>query len=178
MSSEIIYHQTMTRLPSTVGGNQVDLYFHLIQIGSSNCFETDYRRPNRCGRRSRDWSLISCGTKAQVLNTAIHLSGDCEGGMLKLGNASAYASPETHIRKTRKLLAEAATLDLRQGIFFKGFSVGLSLKFKDEKTKEEKIFNFENPDEVNAFLLAHADRLDKKVNVAWSMANVRGPEMR
>lgn len=178
MSSEIIYHQEVTRLPANANVHAEDLYFHLVQMGSSNCYECDHRRPGGNGRRSRSWNLISMGTRAQVLNTAILLAGDCEGGMLKLGSASASATPEQHIRKVRKLLANAESKDLRNGIAYKGHAVYITLKAKDPATNQDRFFDFVNPGEIREFLSAHADRLAEKVVVAWGMANISGPEMR
>lgn len=179
MSSEIIYHQTMARLPATPNGNPEDLYFHLVQIGSSNCFEIDHKRPNGNGRRSRSWKLISLGTRQQVMNTAIMLGGDCEGGMLKIGSASKGASPEQLIRKVRKLLQEADKTDIRLGgIAYKGYPIAVMLKSEDTASKERRYFDYGKPQEVKDFLAVYAQRLDSKVNVAWDMANVRGPELR
>lgn len=178
MSSEIIYHQMVTRLPAQPSANEQDLYFYMAQAGSSNCFEIDYRSPGKCGRRSRAWNLIAMGTRAQVLSTAIMLAGDCEGGMLKIGSASAYAAPEKLIRKVRKLLDEAQNTDLRYGISYKGEPVTLTLKVKDGATDKDRLLDSFRPPEMADFLAAHAERLAQKAFVAYAMANVHGPEMR
>lgn len=177
MSSEIIYHQTMARLPAQKGINEEDLFFHLVQMGSSNCFEYGTSRSG-VGRRSRSWNLISMGTRAQVLSTAIMISGGCEGGMLKLGSASKYASPEQHIRKTRRLLSEAEGHDLRDGIAYKGYPIRINLKARDTATNVEAFYGISHPCEFKEFLAAHAGPLAQRTLIAWSMAKVNGPELR
>ena len=52
MSSDIIYHQVAVRIPAAHSGLQEDLFVHLQQVGSSNCYEVS--RNGRCGRRSRE----------------------------------------------------------------------------------------------------------------------------
>jgi|JI10StandDraft_1071094.scaffolds.fasta_scaffold237374_2 hypothetical protein len=177
MSSEIIYHQKMARLPASPETHSEDLYFHMVQMGSSNCYEIDHRRPQGCGRRARSWTLLSMGTAQQVLNTAILFGGDCEGGMLKLGGMHAESSPEKHIRKTRKLLREASTTDLRNGMAYRGFDVRLTLKSKDEKG-DTVYYSASHSEELKRFLSLYSDRLAQRTVVAWGMADVRGPEMR
>ena len=107
MSSEIIYHQTVMRLPKTVSAMPHDLYFWLWQIGSSNCYEVDHNRPGSVGRRARAWSMASFGRREQVMRTAVYFAGDCEGGMLKLRSATTGCDPETLIRSVRRMLGEA-----------------------------------------------------------------------
>lgn len=177
MSSEIIYHQMIARLPAQKGINEQDLFFHLVQMGSSNCYEFGTSR-SRVGRRSRSWSLISMGTRVQVLNTAIMVSGGCEGGMLSLGSASKCSSPEQHIRKTRRLLADAEAHDLRDGIAYKGYPIRINLKARDAATDTEEFYEVSHPFEFKEFLAAHAEQLAKRTLIAWNMAKVNGPEMR
>jgi hypothetical protein len=177
MSSEIIYHQTMARLPAQKGINEQDLFFHLVQMGSSNCYEFGTSRSG-VGRRSRSWSLISMGSRAQVLSTAIMISGGCEGGMLKLGSASKCASPEQHIRKTRRLLAGAEGHDLRDGIAYKGDPIQINLLTRDTTANTDRFYAMCHPGEFREFLAAHAESLAQRTVIAWSMAKVSGPDLR
>ena len=178
MSSEIIYHQAITRLPADISTHAEDLYLHLVQQGSSNCYESDYRRPHGVGRRARAWGLMSMGTHRQVLNTAIYIAGDCEGGMLKLGSATAASSPEQHIRKARRLLLEASQLDLRDGIVYKGYPIRVTLKAWNRITDKDDFFEINHPGEFKEFLALHSDVFENEVVLASNMAKVQGPEMR
>jgi hypothetical protein len=177
MSSEIIYHQTVMRMPKAVYGTPQDVYFWLWQIGSSNCYESDHKRPGGVGRRARSWQLASFGTRQQVMRTAIYFAGDCEGGMLKLRSASTGCDPETLIRSVRRLLAEADKTQLMDWSY-KGQLLRFTLRSRQnpqDSTSTEKAYS---SDEFTAFFEDHPGWLQQQITNASRYARVHGPEMR
>lgn len=171
MSSEIIYHQAIERLPTQCTGLHVDLYFWMWQIGSSNCYESDHQRPGGVGRRARSWKMASFGTREQVMRTAIWMAGDCEGGMLKLRSASTGIQPETLIRSVRKLLADADKTDGQKNRFGDG---GLHFSLRRPASGEIAEKTYER---VEDFFLDHPHWLSQKINYASSNARVSGPRL-
>ena len=176
MSSEIIYHQTVMRMPAAASNLANDVYFWLWQIGSSNCYEVDYNRPGGIGRRSRSWQLASFGSREQVMRTAIYFSGDCEGGMLKLRSATAYCEPETLIRSMRRLLTLADREPMT--LAYKGRPLTFTLRSLQSGTGTTGIHKVYEPEDVSDFLADHPEWLGQRVTPASSYARVHGPDMR
>lgn len=176
MSSHIIYHHTVMRLPQAASGMPVDIYFWLWQIGSSNCYEMDHSRPGGVGRRSRSWSMASFGCRDQVLRTAIYFAGDCEGSMLKYKSASSGCKPETLIRSVRQLLIEADKMrDMPWA--FKDQSLRFTLKSPTASAASETEKRY-SIDEIGQFFADHPDWLSTRIANGSSFAKVYGPELR
>lgn len=179
MSSEIIYHQTCVRIPAEHAGTTEDLFVHAVQIGSSNCYEMG--RNGRDGRRSRSWQAIGFGTSADVLTWGIRSAGDTEGGMLKLGGASKWCTPEQYIRKVRSLLAEAATTDIRFGHTYKGEHVGIRIEWREDTKPDagKKVtgYDMSHSESVKAFWSRYVTEEGPK-RTAWNYFKVTGPELR
>src|SRR5207253_2002425 len=77
MSSELIYRMAVVKLPAEQTGHYNDAFLWIVEMGSSNCFES------RTGRRSRDWTCLSVGHGWNVMREVCMCAGDCEGGMIK-----------------------------------------------------------------------------------------------
>lgn len=179
MSSEIIYHQTCVRIPAEHAGTTEDLFVHAVQIGSSNCYEIAAH--GKCGRRSRSWQVIGFGTSTDVLTWGIRAAGDTEGGMLKMGSASKWCTPEQYIRKVRSLLAEAATTDIRRGHTYKGEYVGIHIEWREatdpDAGKKVTGYDMHQPESVKAFWARYVAEEGSK-RTAWNYFKVTGPELR
>lgn len=179
MSSEIIYHQTCMRIPAEYAGATEDLFVHAVQAGSSNCYEIGAR--GGCGRRSRRWQAIGFGTATDVLTWGIRTAGDTEGGMLKMGNASSWSTPEAYIRKVRSLLAAAATTDIRLGHSYKGKRVSVRIEWREivEPNAGKKVTDYamSQSDSVKAFWSRYIAEEGAKRS-AWNFFEVSGPELR
>jgi hypothetical protein len=177
MSSEIIYHQIAVRIPAEHAGSSEDLFVHMAQMGSSNCYECAPNGSN--GRRSRSWQPMAFGTAKDVLTWGIKCSGDMEGGMVKMGSASAYGPPEKYIRKVRSLLANAAKTDVRRDLFYKDEWVSLSISYRetDEGRASKKTpYDIRDPESFKAFWTRY--QAEGQGKQAWCFFEVRGPELR
>jgi hypothetical protein len=130
MSSTIIYHETILRVPGAHAGSGEDLFIHLCHSGSSNCFE--YGKNGRDGRRSRGWDVYAFGTRKQVLAEGIRGAGHLEGGCLKLGSASKYSKPETYIRRVKRLLKEAQSTNALENCYFAGRHLSVQVRYREE----------------------------------------------
>lgn len=130
MSSTIIFHETILRIPGAHAGSTDDLFVHLCQSGSSNCFE--YGKNGRDGRMARDWDVFSFGTEKQVLASGIRSAGYLEGGGLKLGSAIKYSKPETYIRRVKRLLKEAKLTNALTPSYYAGQFILFRLRFREE----------------------------------------------
>lgn len=120
MSSDIIYNQFFVKLPTSaeavatmerVGGFELQdhdrywmtldpKFFWVMQAGSSNCYNQD-------GTRARSWSIPGMGSS--MVNRAIVMSTDIEGGMLLPNGRS--SSPESFIKNVRALVKQAISLE-------------------------------------------------------------------
>ena len=178
MSSDIIYHQVAVRIPVAHTGLQEDLFVHLQQVGSSNCYEVG--RNGRNGRRAREWTAVSFGTAKQVLTEGIQTAGHTEGGMLKMGSATDYTTPERYIRKVRSLLSEAQATDIRKGLRYQGQPVSLSIAYREPEVdgrRRKTHYELNHPPGFAAFwdrYLAENGHTKR----AWNFFEVYGPEMR
>lgn len=166
MSSDIIYHSVAARLPKERTGQAEDLFVWAWQIGASNCYD-------HFGRRSRNWALASLGTREQVMRTAIYMAGDCAGGMLKLGSANGWATPETLIAKMRRKLQKAA--NSVEPPMFRGHQLAVRLVQRGQDGTVLREFSL---DEIGSFLDAHPGFLAERVIVGWRYASVQGPDLR
>lgn len=179
MSSEIIYHQTCVRIPAEHAGATEDLFIHAVQAGSSNCYEIGAR--GGCGRRSRRWQAFGFGTATDVLTWGIRTAGDSEGGMLKMGGASNWTTPEAYIRKMRSLLAAAAKTDVRFGHSYKGERVGIRIEWREDveanASKKVTDYDLSKSDSVKAFWSRYIAENGAKRS-AWNYFEVFGPELR
>ena len=104
MSSTIIYHAVGMTLPSTLTGLDQDTFLIAAQMGDSRTYEVS---GSGRGRRERSWSALHWGTEEGVIEDAIRLGGNFEGGMIHLDHYRSHASPEQYIRRCRRLLNEA-----------------------------------------------------------------------
>jgi hypothetical protein len=178
MSSDIIYHDTIVRIPAIHANTKEDMFLHMWQIGSSNCYEIGSN--GRDGRRSRSWEAAAFGTEQQVLIRGIQIGGGVEGGCLKVGGFSRSSSPESYIRRVRNLLRKAKETNALLGCSFKGDSLGFSA-FVREKTSDDKEieipYNFREPESFTAFVERfNAERGFEQM--AHRYFRVYGPEMR
>jgi hypothetical protein len=130
MSSTIIYHETILRIPGAHAGSSENLFIHLCQSGSSNCFENG--QYGRVGRRSRSWEVYAFGTEKQVLAAGIRFAGHLEGGCLKLGSASKYSKPETYIKRVKRLLKEAQSTNALADCYFVGRHLSVLARYREE----------------------------------------------
>lgn len=179
MSSEIVYHQACVRVPAEHAGSSEDLYVHLAQAGSSNCYEAG---PNgRCGRRARSWQAVAFGTALEVLTWGIRVAGSTEGGMLKMGSASKECTPEQYIRKVRSLIASAAQTDIRRGQFYRGQHLGVSIAWREPKEsdadKRVTYYDIRETESVKAFWARYVSEVSDK-RAAWNFFEVTGPALR
>lgn len=103
MSYHIEYQAAAFVLPASELGLPEPRFAVVIEGGSSNLTAKD-----RFGqeRLVREWEIGMLGTATQVLRQAVGRGSSCEGGCLKL--AGRRATPETYIRRARKLLANAS----------------------------------------------------------------------
>jgi hypothetical protein len=178
MSSDIIYHQTAVRIPVELSGLTEDLFIHLAQAGSSNCFEMG--KYGRCGRRSRSWQVVAFGTAREVLTEGIKWAGSTEGGGLKLGSASAWATPEKYIRKVRSVLKEAAGTDIRMPFYYQQQFVNVNVAIREPRVMgaepEKTRFDIRHAEGFKAFMARYLK--DADTHRAHDFFEVQGPELR
>lgn len=178
MSSDIIYHQVAVRIPVAHTGLQEDLFVLMQQIGSSNCYEIG--RNGRNGRRARAWTAVSFGTGKQILSDGIQTAGHTEGGMLKMGSATDYATPERYIRKVRSLLSDAMSTDVRNGFRYQGHPVRLSLAYREPEVdgrRSKTHYELNHPPSFAEFWARYLAE-NGHTKRAWNFFEVSGPEMR
>lgn len=102
MSHWIEYQATAFVVPDGLGGLRGDRFIVAIEGGSNNLTERARSGRERC---ARDWYVGMIGTAQQVLTQTVRMAGDCEGMSLRIqGRAT---TPETYIRRTRRLLEGA-----------------------------------------------------------------------
>ncbi len=179
MSSEIYYHQISVRIPASHAGAAEDLYLQMAQAGSSNCFEmSNHGGP---GRRSRSWQAVAFGTAKEVLTTGIQIAGHTAGGMVRMGTKANVVTPETWIRKVRKLLSEAAKTDLSTfGVSINGIPVKPEIVWRtgsEEQTVDSSTYDIQSPGGFKAFYARYLAENGSKL-YAHSFFKVRGPELR
>ncbi len=177
MSSDIIYHESIVRIPASHGQTEEDLYLHMSQSGSSNCFE--FGKNGNDGRRSRSWQADAFGTEKQVLAASIRTSGYIEGHSLRIGGFSRKSTPEAYIRRVRNLLAKAKQTNVLQGHSYAGESLRFSTYFKNyavEKPERES-YDFTSPEAFREFYQRYVSTEGSKLR-ADRFFDVYGPEMR
>ncbi|MES2027114.1 MAG: hypothetical protein V4448_16305 [Pseudomonadota bacterium] len=178
MSSDIFYHETIVRIPASHGLTAEDLFLHLSQCGSNNCYE--YGRNGGPGRRSRSWQANAFGTEKQVLSLGIKLAGDTEGGMLKIGGATRWVKAESYIRRVRNLLKDAKSTNALLGHTYAGQRVGFSAFYRDYSTdakSDDVPYDYRDP---TAFREFHGryNACEGFNKMAFHYFKVYGPEMR
>ena len=178
MSSTIIYHETILRIPGAHAGSSEDLFIHLCQSGSSNCFE--YGKNGRDGRRSRSWDVYAFGTEKQVLAAGIRGAGYLEGGGLKLDSATKYSKPETYIRRVKRLLKEAHATNALEPCYFAGQYLSVHVRYREEtKDGVNDVTTYDLHDSASFSTFYErfkADRGFEKGGFKYFVAH--GPEMR
>lgn len=178
MSSTIFYHETILRIPASHAGTAEDLFVHLCQGGSSNCYELG--RNGRDGRRSRNWQVNAFGTEKQVLTLGIKVAGDLEGGMLKLGSATKWSKPETYIKRVRRLLKEAKSTNALEACEFDGESVSFSAFLHNEPSDSSagKVeYNWRDPASFREFFAKFTERQGFS-RMGFAFFDAYGPAMR
>jgi hypothetical protein len=111
-----IEHQAIALvLPMSESGLDEDRFVVAIEGGSNNLTNKDVFGRER---PVRDWYIGMVGTTTQVLRQTVKAAACCEGYELRVGDRP--TTPETYIRRTRRLL-KAARADFRR-------HVSLSLK--------------------------------------------------
>jgi hypothetical protein len=96
MSYRIEYQWALFRISPQETGLPEERFIVAIEGGDSNL------REPRTGRRARSWEVGMIGTSVQVLQRAVQVAAECEGGSLKLHDRD--CTPEAYIRRIRKLL--------------------------------------------------------------------------
>jgi len=173
MSSTIIYHMVGMRLKPELTGQVVDLFIIAAQIGESNCYEAG-------GRRARSWDALHWGTAESVLADVIETAGGCEGGGLTLDRASKCVSPETYIRRGRRVLQEARTYRADEGAlggipFGEGFvNVWPDQAIVGGSATRRTRLDWNDRDNVKVFI---ADALQKTGLRAYAFFGAAGPRM-
>lgn len=173
MSSTIIYHVVGMRLKPELTGQDVDLFIIAAQIGESNCFEAG-------GRRARSWDALHWGTGEAVLADVIETAGGCEGGGLTLDRASKCVSPESYIRRGRRVLEEARTYRANEGAlggipFGDGFINVWPERATEVGTAARRArLDWADRDTVKAFI---ADALQQPRRRAYAFFGASGPRM-
>jgi hypothetical protein len=179
MSSTIIYHQIIGRIPKDHAGTSEDLFLLMAQMGCSNCYENG--RNGRDGRRAREWSVVSFGTANQVMALGMKLSGDCEGGMLKMGSASKHSTPETYVRKLRTMLKDAQTTDLIEGgIRYQGLDVRAAISWREIKLEGQAVrtpYNLHSQESFRTFYQRY-QQANGHTGTAYRFFEAFGPELR
>lgn len=178
MSSTIFYHEVIFRVPASHAATSEDLFIHLCQAGSSNCYEFGSNGGN--GRRSRSWQVNAFGTEKQVLTQGIRVAGDVEGGMLKIGSATQWSKPETYIRRIRGLLKKAQTTNALEHCEYRGYSVSFSA-FVHENIADSKAgktsYDWRDPEQFRTFY-ARFNAANGFLGMGYNYFSVYGPEMR
>lgn len=183
MSSEIIYHKVGLKFPKQATGHREDLYAIVVQMGSSNCYESG-KGPGGCGRRVRDWSALAFGTHDQVMKQVIYFASYCEGGSVTLRHRRGNVTMESFITGMRNTLKKAEGNDITLGgIPYKEGVIACVLRqfVKDPETGKETEHNIglNETDRVLALLQdpQFSASLDSG-HPAWSALKVWGPEIR
>lgn len=178
MSSTILFVETMVRIPAAHAGTIEDLFIHLCQAGSSNCFESG--RNGRDGRCARSWQVDAFGTAREVLTQCIKTAGYMEGGCIKVGGASGSATPEAYIRRSKRFLSEAKKTNLLQGHTVRNepIRVGAFIDTPDSAGKDSReYFELRDPGKCRAFCEGYQARKSENKR-AWHFFTVYGPELR
>jgi len=102
MSSRIEYQWQVFRVV-LAGTAAAERFVVAIEGGDNNCSDWS------TGKRARDWYVGMIGTEAQVLKQAVRAAGGCAGGSLQPHGE--YCTPESYIRRIRRLLEKAGTAE-------------------------------------------------------------------
>jgi hypothetical protein len=177
VSSEIIYHQVAGIIPAAHLGASEDHFLVMMQVGSSNCYET------KTGRRAREWSATGFGTYEQVLTGEIGIASDLEGGMVRWKSMGTRTSPESYISRVRRMLAYARNVDLSafgyatcrgEWVTPSFFLAKTDVTQKRHTDAEE--YSLQDAHQMRAFFEAYQERGLEKMR-PYSFVKVYGPRL-
>lgn len=177
MSSTILFVETIVRIPAEHARAVEDLFIHMSQCGSSNCFE--FGRNGRDGRCARSWQVEAFGTEREVLTECIKTAGYMEGGDIKIGGRSGKTTPESYITRSKRFLSEAKKSNLLHGHTVRNerISVSAYIETPDETGKDvRQCFSLLDASECKAFYQGFQAFAGGRR--AWHFFNVYGPELR
>jgi hypothetical protein len=176
MSTTILFVETMVRIPASHAGAAEDLFIHLTQCGSSNCFECGTN--GRYGRCARSWQVNAFGTERDVLTACIKTAGYTADHCIVVGGLSGRTTPEAYIRRSKRFLSVAKKTNLLHGHAVRNehISVAAYIDTPDAAGKDKRsYFDLRRSDECKAFWEGFQAKSES--NRAWHFFNVSGPEL-